>query len=308
MKYFLVYILTNRNLILILGILCGFLFSSAAILLKPFAIPLIAAMMAVSSVSFKLQDFLPLKDNLKKILFANVLNYIIFSAILLSLAYIFINDKSVFNGFIFIALAPPGIVIVPFSIMLGGHTKTSIVGLVSGYLFLFVIFPAGVFFLLKTDQPLNYLELLKTLFFMILLPLLFSRLLRIQPVLKKIEKHRNILINWIFFLIIVIIIGLNKPVFFTDTTIILKNILVLTITYTLGSFLIDKLLKFRGLVREKRRTYILFATVKNTGFAAVMAINLLGNKAAMPSAVMSVVLLIYLIVVSKLWGSKKTKT
>jgi lipoprotein signal peptidase len=62
--------------------------------------------------------------------------------------------------------------------------------------------------------------------------------------------------------------------------------------------ILEIILKKSGRSKQIRSSLILFATVKNGGFAAAAAFSLAGERASLPSALVSVIIILYLIYLS----------
>ena len=114
---------------------------------------------------------------------------------------------------------------------------------------------------------------------------------------KHVTKWRGAIVNWGLFVVIFAVVSLNRIVFFRDfkTLATISLICVITIfsMWLLTSFILRKL-KFTD---EIRKSLVLVATIKNSGFAAASALVLFGKKASLPGAILSVFLIIFLILI-----------
>src|SRR3972149_10722142 len=128
-------ILKNRNFILIFAFALGFLIgNSAGTWIKHLAIPALAIVMVASLVQFPLKFFLDFKSLLKPVLYSILVCYFIFGAVVLLIAKFLIHDNELWIGFVILACAPPGVAVLPFTKILKGDDKFSIVGMVSTYI------------------------------------------------------------------------------------------------------------------------------------------------------------------------------
>ncbi|HOK27731.1 MAG TPA: hypothetical protein PLI21_01735, partial [Methanomassiliicoccaceae archaeon] len=82
--------------------------------------------------------------------------------------------------------------------------------------------------------------------------------------------------------------------------VLLVSLLVVGVIRTFGvGISYDAIARRMGVPRERRVPEALFATHKNTGMAAAMAMALLGPQAALPAAVLMSVDIVWLIFVTR---------
>jgi predicted Na+-dependent transporter len=94
-----------------------------------------------------------------------------------------------------------------------------------------------------------------------------------------------VLINLGFALILYIVIGINRRVFFShpDLLILVSTIAILR-TFVSGH-LIDLLSRLLKVDPKRRVSYVLFGAYKNLGLAAALSLLLFNERAAIPSAI-----------------------
>jgi len=290
--------LTGRNTWLILCLIAGLIFNDFSIFLRDYLIWILAFLMTVSLSAFSLSDFVPFRQVYRRMAGAVLLSYLAFGLLLLGVALaIDHTDRDMLLGFVFIALAPPGVVIVPFSSLLKADVKHAVVGVMGGYLALLIIFPLTVVMMLGSSF-VNYVQLLSLIAYFILLPFLLSRLLSMGRTRVFMARWRGMLINLSFSLIVYVVVGLNRDVIVGQISEILKPMLVLALVLFGGGWVLERYLRMRKTPLHRIKTLGLLFNVKNTGFSAVTALALLNERAALPSAALSVVLLVYLIYLS----------
>jgi len=197
---------------------------------------------------------------------------------------------------VILASAPPGVAIAPFAYIIGGDEKFSIIGMVGAYIAAVALIPiAGIIFVGQNFiQPLNLFLIIIEL---IIAPMIISQILIKFKLDKYISKWRGAIINWGLFIVIFAVIALNREVFFKDfkTLGIISLISVVSVfgLWISTGFILKKL-RFN---ERLRKSLILAATIKNSGFAAATALALFGEKASLPGAILSVFLVIFLIVI-----------
>lgn len=302
---FVLKLLTNRNFVLIMAVVFGLTLHHGATLLKPFTIYILAVVMIFSTTGIRLQHLKPVNRTIKIMAYATFLNFFVFGAVLLVAAWFFAPEK-LFPGFVVIAATPPGVAIIPFSVVLKGNPNYSIIGFIGVFLASIVITPA-VITLFSNSTGVVPVDIIVLMLKVIILPLLLSRLLLHRKVLPWVEKSRGHIVNWGFALIIYTAVGLNRDFFFGDYQLVLLSSLVLFLAiFMLGSLYEAGSLFFR-------RPYptvlseILMLTIKSSGFAVVTALTLFGEQAAIPSAVMSIFVLLYLLTHNLRYSLRKRK-
>ncbi len=290
------WLITNRNFILLLSIILGLSIRSMGDWVKNLTVPALAIVMVVSLTQISFKSFTGAKIVLRSTLYTILFNFVIFGAIMMALAWFLIKDNDLWIGFVILATAPPGVAIAPFARITGADEKFSIIGMVGAYIASLLLIPlAGFVFVGKSFiQPLNLLIVFAEL---IIAPMIISQILVKFKLEKHINKARGAIVNWGLFVVIFAVISLNRYVFFRDfrTLAMISLICVITVfgLWFLTNFILKKL-KFKD---DTRKSLVLAATIKNNGFAAASALALFGERASLPGAVLSVILIIFLILI-----------
>ena len=239
----------------------------------------------------------PLKNLIKPMLVGTVLNYFVYGVIVLIVAWFLMPTKELFMGFVVIVAAPPGVAVIPFTGILKGDIKFAIIGVFGAFLASIIIAPALIGLFSKGVNVSSW-SLFLLMIKLVLVPLLFSRILLLKPVFKIVAKIRGKIVDWGFAIIIFVAVGMNRDVFFSDPKIlILITIVLLFGTFILGSVYEQIALK-AGIAKSRVTTEVLLLTIKSSGFSVVTAFTLFGKEAAIPSAVLAVIVLLYLLFLS----------
>jgi len=240
--------------------------------------------MTLSTVSITNRDLASLKATPRPILISLLLNYVVMGGIMLPMARWLINDSEIWAGFVTLAAMPPAISATPFSYMLGGDSVFPLFGTTGLYLAALGLTPGMMMLLLGADF-VNPARLLLILVQLIVIPLAVSRLLLSRGLAQNIIKWRDPALNWIFFITIYIIIGLNRQVFFEQPG-ILFGVIIITIVLTFGlGHAIDFIARRLNIDRSTRISWIVMGTRKNAALASVIALAFLGERATIPAAV-----------------------
>jgi BASS family bile acid:Na+ symporter len=286
-------IFKNRNFIFILAFILGLSMGHLVSWIRHLTLPALAIVMVVSLTQISLRSFLPIKSMIKPVLLTIVLNYFVFSLVMLTMAWFIIPDRELWIGFVIIATAPPGVAIAPFTSILGGDVKFSLAGVIGAYIAALVIIPLAGLILIGQSfiQPLRLIIIFTEL---IVAPLVISQIFIRVKVDKYILRFKGTIVNWGLFIVIFTVIGLNRNIFFSEPLTLARISLICFIS-TIGLGLIYEFLAKR---LKLDPGIILLGVVKNGGFAAATALALFGEKASLPSAVASVFLLFLLIYLS----------
>jgi len=205
-----------------------------------------------------------------------------------------INDNQIWAGFVTLAAMPPAISATPFSYMLGGDTVFPLFGTTGLYLVALGLTPAIMVLLLSADF-VNPARLLLILVQLVVIPLAISRVLLSRGVAQNVIKWRDPALNWIFFITIYIIIGLNRQVFLEQPE-ALFGVIIIAIALTFGlGHAIDFAARRLNIGQSTRISWIVMGTRKNTGLASVIALAFLGERATIPAAVLAMFAVLFIV-------------
>jgi len=290
-------ILLNRNTILVLSVIVGLIWGDYAVHLKAYTFYALALVMTFATTGIQTKSLWPLSKIIKPILMGAFLNYVLFAFILISLAWLLMPDKILFYGFVVIAAAPPGVAVIPFSHILKGDVNYAILGTLGA--FIASIFVAPILVRLFADSDgVDPMHLFKMMLSLVFIPLLISRLLLVKPIVKTVQKIRGKVVDWGFAIIIFTAVGINRKVFFSDFDVLWRVSLVLFVSIFVLGWAFEKVsLKLYG-SRPLNITQNLLVTIKSSGFSVVTAMTLFGEQAAIPSAILAVFVLSYLLYLS----------
>ena len=297
-------ILLNRNSILIIAVIAGLAAGQYSIYTKDFTIYFLALAMTFSMSGIDSNALWPPRKIVKPLLMGAFLNYIIYGSVIIIISWLLIPEKVLFYGFIVIAASPPGIAVIPFTYILKGDLNYAVIGTLGAFLASIPFAP--IFIKVFTQSSgISPMELFLLMVKLVLLPLILSRILLWKPIKTTVVKTRGKIVDWSFALIIFTAVDMNRHVFFSDPLTLLRVALVLIFcTFALGA-IFNFLFKKRYGNNSKMIPANLLTTIKSSGFSVVPAMALFGEKAAIPSAVLAVVVLSYLIYLSIRVESKK---
>jgi len=221
-----------------------------------------------------------------------VMSYVILTGTLLALAAIFIEDKNIWIGFVLIAGVPPAVAVIPFSAILKGNVSYTVAGTVSTYLAALFIMPVMFFIFVETEFN-HTAKLIEALVLLIIFPFFASRILLYFNLQEKIASVRGVVTDWGFFIILYTMIGLNRDLLFARPMMILPVAAIIFAAVIVLGFLIERAGILLKLGKDKITSLMLLGTLKNQGIAGGLAVTLFTEEAALPSAVYTVFMFLY---------------
>ncbi len=287
-------LLRNRTVILALGIALGLLGGPRLAWTAQLTLPALAIVMTAAASQVPSSAVSQPRLLLRSTALAVAASYVVSAAITLALARWLAPETDLWTGFVLVAASPPGVAVLPFSVSLGGDSGLALGGTAGAYLAALAIAPllAGVLVGSSLIQPARLLVILGEL---VVGPLVLSRLLRRGRLAERIAPWRGTVVNWGLFVVVLAAVALNRDLFLREPLVLLRTGAVcLAATFGVG-LLGEGLLRRAGVAQSERVSLQLFATVKNSGFATATGLALAGERASVPGAVMSAVIVLWLI-------------
>ncbi|NOZ34056.1 MAG: hypothetical protein GXO80_02020 [Chlorobi bacterium] len=297
-------LLQNRNVILISALIFAFLLPGGSKYISDYTLYILAVVMIFSLTGVKLNLLKDYKSTLKVSGEAILYNFIFQGILLLGIAY-FSFDKSIFNGFVVLAATPPGVAVIPFTYTFKGNQDFSFRGILGAYLASVILSPL-IIYVFSEGVVLNPMIIIGVTVKIIVVPLILSRFLLIKKIYPVTEKIRGKIIDWGFALIIYTAVAVNRDLIFNDYITVLKSVGILFLsTFGTGVFFlfIHRKTTDKKLIISKN----LMLTIKSSGFAIAVTLILFEEKSAIPAAVMSIFVLLWLITLN-IYYSKKNRT
>lgn len=286
--------LGHRNFILPLAFVLGFTCPQLAQWTKSLTIPALALVMTISIAQIPTRQILKWKSLVQPLAIGILFNYLFLGSLLLILNKLFIFQDPIRIGMILVALAPPGVAVIPFTSLLAGNSILSLFATFGAYLSSIFIMPVLILLLTGAEVfPMS--KLILALIELIILPIVFSRFLLFKDFYKSIIPWKGTIINWGFFIVIFTVIGLNQKTLLEQPNILIKVSLIAITTTFLGFILLNIILKKMGINQKDRTSMILLGTFKNSGFAAAIALTLFDETTSIPGAIISAIYALYMI-------------
>ncbi len=296
--------LKNRNLLLLTALILGLIFGDFAYRLKGLLLPILVLIMSLSTTHITLMELFQIKRYLRDILIITLIHYLFLSGLILLASHLWVKDPDLRVGYIVMAAVPSAVAVIPFTYLLQGEMAVSLIGSAWIYLFALVAAPLISFHFLEVAQ-IEPVRLLWILLQLILLPFLFSRLLLNWRPFQRFQPHTGIFINLGFALILYIIIGMNRRVFFGHPGLLALISAIAFLRTFCSGHLIDLISRWLKVDQKRRVSYVLFGSYKNLGLAAAISLLLFNERAAIPSAITTIfefLFLIWFTYFQKRWG------
>ena len=297
-------LLQNRNFIFSLALLLGVFAPGRAQMLRPLILPVLGLTMILSTMDIRNDTFRNPRGLFGPALIGILMNYLLLGGIILAIGALFIKEDPIRNGVILLAAAPPAAAVIPFSDFLKGDKRLSLTGTIGAYIGGLVIIPLMALVLLSPgvfDPTVLVIAVVE----LIVIPLIASRILIWKNWNEKISPWKGTITNWSFFLIMYTLVGLNSSVFRNLSPVLLTvSLIPLSTNFILG-LIIDGTGRVFHLTQPVRTSLVLLGTLKNQGMAGGLALALFGKEAAIPAAVCTISMIVYVIWLDLIQGQKK---
>jgi BASS family bile acid:Na+ symporter len=288
------HLLKNRDFIMILSLVAGLAWGEGARWTESLTLPVLAAIMTLSTMGIRGDVFRYPKDLLAPAFAGIGMSYLLLGGFLLLLSSLLIRDKAIGSGFVILASVPPAVAVIPFTLFLKGNSTYSLIGTMGAYLGALVITPLLTLGFLGAGF-IDPGKLVIILLEFILIPLIFSRILLRTGIAWRIDPIKGAITNWSFFVICYTIVGLNREVFLTQPVTLMPVVIIaLASTFLLG-WAIEKIGEAVRIEPSKLTSLVLLGTLKNYGLAGGLALALFSKKTALPATVSAVFLVVYII-------------
>ncbi|UCH89016.1 MAG: hypothetical protein JSV49_12420, partial [Thermoplasmata archaeon] len=239
--------------------------------------------MSLSTTSVRLSHTFKQLLNWRPLVTIIILNYIILTALILILGWLFDFSWYIWAGIVVMAAVPPAVAVIPFTELLKGDSELSVGATTVLYIASLILTPLIILLFLGADTDIW--ELVKALILMIIIPLFISRVLREYKTDEKLGDYKPAIINLAFAVLIFTVIGINRSVFFENIHLVIALIFISMMrTFAIGTIIFSLAQKAK-IPRARNVTYTLFASYKNLGLAIVLAFGLFGAVATIPATI-----------------------
>lgn len=270
-------VLESYGAMMAIGLVLGILLGGFPALTKEISMASLAVLMTLSLSNVRLGEARS-KGHAKDAAVALALNYGMLTVVILLLGRMFPED--LWWGWVLMAAAPSAVSVVPFTTIMGGRTSKALFSTSANYIVALGLMP--LISLAFIGSAVSVDSLVLSLLLLIVLPMALSRLVAKAKVDKR---GMSIAMNLSFAVLIFAVAGSNRDAFFEELWIVLA-VSVACIARTFGTGLgTEYVLRARGMPKEDRIPHVLFASYKNLGLTATLAIALFEPVVAVPATI-----------------------
>ena len=286
-------LLGNRNFIFFLAIGLGLLLPGPSDWTKLLMMPALALVMTLATVNVPNDYFLNPRAAVMPSVMGILMTYGLLGGVILAASALLIDDRNLWIGFVLIAAVPPAVAVIPFTAILDGNVSYTLSGTVAAYLAALVVMPF-LFWLFIGTGFADPWKLVRIMLLLIVLPLILSRVILFLSWQDRITPVRGLITDCGFFIVLYSMIGVNRDLIFSKPLVLLPVVgVVWAATFVLG-FAIEKIGAIFKVNQKNRISLVLLGTLKNQGIAGGLAIVLFEKEAALPSAVYSIFMILYI--------------
>jgi bile acid:Na+ symporter, BASS family len=279
---------------MLLALAVGLMWGRGAHWLESLMLPALAVVMTLSTLSVSGAAFRSLRATALPALLGLGFSYLIHGGVLLALNALLIRERDLWTGFVILASVPPAVAVIPYSVFLKGNTNFSLMGTVGSYVGALVVTPVWLATLLGTGF-MDPLKLLVVLLELIVGPLVLSRVLLRTGLAQVIQPTKGAITNWSFFLVIYVMVGLNREVFLQSPQQLVPVVIISILSTFFLGWLIEYVAGRIGVKSSTTISLVLLGTFKNYGLAGGLSLVFFNAQSAVPTTVTSVISVLYII-------------
>jgi BASS family bile acid:Na+ symporter len=287
-------VLESYSHMMVLGLVLGLLLGGFPAMTKEISMASLVLLMTFSLANIRLGEAVG-RGQAKDAAVAFVLNYVVLSGVILAMGWMF--SEEIWWGWVLMAAAPSAVSVVPFTAILGGRTGGVLFATAVNYVLALALMP--LISLLFIGSAVSSWSLVTYLLVLIALPMALSRgVMRLGPS----KRVSTVTMNLAFAVLIFAVAGSNRDAFFDDPVLV-AAISVACIVRTFGTGLgTEYVLRALGRPKEERVGHVLFASYKNLGLTATLAIALFEPVVAVPATICIVFEVVWVIWLARFYS------
>lgn len=209
---------------------------------------------------------------------ALVVNYVLLTSVILLIALLFSGELR--TGWVLMAAAPSAVSVVPFSAVLGGKVTKALFSTAANYAAALVLMPAIT--LSSIGSAVSAEGLVYSLILLIVLPMVASRGVMKLGLRKEVNTAA---MNISFAVLVFAVAGSNRDAFLGEPLMVVA-VSACCALRTFGTGLASEYcLRAAKVAKDERVTYVLFASYKNLGLTATLAVALFEPMVAVPATI-----------------------
>jgi BASS family bile acid:Na+ symporter len=284
-------IILNNPLMMSFGFVLGLVLGGFPVFNSEMITLSLVVLMSLSLCGMSFRG-LEVKGHLSTTMLALLLTFGLGTGFTVLVAFLF--EDPLRSGWIFEAVVPSAVSVIPFSFILRGNVENSLVS--SAVIYIVSIGITPLLLLALLGMEMNPASLVTSVVIMIFLPIIISR------GVKKVNISSDVrvaTINISLMLVAFSVVGANRDFFFNDPVLVGILLLVSAARIFIPGTLIYLYARYSQVNKSQGVNMVLFSTYKNTGMAAAMAASILGTEAALPAAISTPIEILWLVIMSK---------
>lgn len=283
-------VLESYSAMMALGLVLGVASGGLPVLTKEVSMASLAVLMTLSLSNVRLAEARS-RDHARDAVVALALNYGMLTAVILLLGRMFPDD--LWWGWVLMAAAPSAVSVVPFTSILGGRTSKALFSTSVNYIAALGLMP--LISLAFIGSAVSVESLVVSLLVLIVLPMALSRAVMRIDVQRR---TKSVAMNLSFAVLIFAVAGSNREAFFDEPWVVLA-VSAASMVRTFGTGLgTEYALRAMNVPKEDRVSSVLFASYKNLGLTATLAIALFEPRVAVPATICIVFEVVWVIFLS----------
>lgn len=291
--------LFNRNVVFTASVVAGFAAGGSLGVFSFLNMPILILIMTLSLAEIDFSEFKNMSKLVKPFLAGIGLNYFLVFFILISLGRLFGIEGKTWAGLVFTAATPPGLAIIPFTLVVKGDLFYSSVATFSAS-FAALVFTPWLATVFIGNDVVGFFDIFNLIAMLLVIPFILARIVRAIGGGDLARKIHGPVVNIGFGIIFAVILGINKELVLTDLISVAKLFFISVISVFCFAYAIRYVVFKRGIAEDTRKSIVLVATIKNSIFGATAGLALLGPEGALAGIVLTFVIFIYLIFIEKM--------
>ena len=281
------------NIIFIIALICGMIFPQGLHVGRMLILPALMIIITITLLRFPRGFFRHPGSLFYSSIRGNLLNYLVLGNFIILTGAFLIQKQELWVGMVLVAAMPSSLEIILLGILLRiekNYVFTSIAGTFLGTLFIVPL--VGLCFFKYIN--LNYWNIIVLILFLIVLPLVISRLAVEKEWDHVIKKYEDTTRDYCYFTVFYAITANSRSFLINLST---ELIMIAGIAFTstfVFYFLIRKIGLYFHEQENKVNFFILLGTMKDCGLAGGIALTLFNQEVAVPALIFAVFTFVYM--------------
>lgn len=287
----------RSNIIFMLALIFGIILPQCSPIGRMLILPALAVIITITLLRFPRGFFRNPGSLFYSSLRGNLMNYLVLGNFIILSGVFLIHKQELWVGMVLVAAMPLSLEIIIMGDLLRikkNYVFTSVAGTYLGALLILPLVALGLLKYIPEEINLNYWNIIVMILFLIVLPLLFSRIAVDHDWDVTIQQHDDIIMDYSLFVVFYAITA-NCRNFILNRSADLLFIILIAFTSTfLFYFIARRIGRYFHVPQETINHFILPATMKECGLAGGIALTVFSPEVAVPSLIFAIFTYIYM--------------